>query len=107
MPGTPRTSDAGHVGWQARTLYKKLLLAADLGLAGAYAAAWGSGYATNKRDGSFTWGTMADLRVGIPWGRFRFWIATRGTWWVRVQTVQIDAKTSAGSARHDLPSWGV
>jgi hypothetical protein len=48
-----------------------------------------------------------DLLVTIPWGRFRIWIAARGTWWVRAQTMQVDAKTNAGSARHDLPSWGV
>lgn len=95
------------LGGQVRTVFKKLLLAADLGLAGAYVAAWGSGYATNKSDGSFTWGPMADLRVGIPWGRFRLWIGARGDWWVRAQTMQIDAKTNAGSARHDLPSWDV
>lgn len=95
------------LGAQARTMYRKLLLAADLALAGAYAAAWGSGYATDKSDGSFTWGPVADLRAGIPWGRFRLWLAVRGQWWVRAQTMQIDAKTNAGSARHDLPSWDV
>jgi hypothetical protein len=100
-----RTSAA--LGVQARAMYKRLLLAADLGLAAAYSAAWGSGYASNKSDGSFTWGPVADLRVGIPWGRYRFWIAARTEWWVRPQSVQIDAKTPAGSARHDLPSWDV
>lgn len=93
------------LGVQARTVYRRLLLAADLGISGAYVAAWGSGYATNKTDGSFAWGPTAGLRAGIPWGRFRWWIAARGGWWVRGQSMQIDAKTHAGSARFDLPAW--
>jgi hypothetical protein len=93
------------LGVQARTTYRRLLLAADLGISGAYVAAWGSGYATNKTDGSFAWGPTAGLRAGIPWGRYRLWIAARAAWWVRGQSMQIDAKTHAGSARHDLPAW--
>jgi hypothetical protein len=98
-----RTSAA--VGAQARKTYQRLLLAADLGLALAYTAAWGSGYAKDKTDGSFNWGPVADLRAGIPWGRLRLWIAARASWWVRAETVQVDAKTPAGSARRDLPHW--
>jgi hypothetical protein len=100
-----RTSAA--LGVQARTTFKRLLLAADLALAGAFVAAWGSGYVSNKSDASFTWGPMADLRAGIPWGRCRLWIGARAGWWVRAQSMQIDAKTPAGSARHDLPSLDV
>lgn len=100
-----RTSVA--LGVQARTSTHRLLLAADLGMAGAYSAAWGSGYASNKSDASFTWGPMADLRAGLPWGRFRLWIAARASWWVRGQSLQVDAKTVSGSARQDLPSLGV
>jgi hypothetical protein len=98
-----RTSAA--LGAQARTVFQKLLFAADFGLAAAYTAAWGSGYASDKTDASYTWGPFADLRAGIPWGRFRLWIEARANWWVRPETMQIDAKTSAGSARHDLPAW--
>ena len=98
-----RTSAA--VGAQARKIYKRLLLTADLGLAIAYTAAWGSGYAKDKTDGSFTWGPIADVRAGIPWGRFRLWTAVRAFWWLRPESVQVDARTPAGSARRDLPSW--
>jgi hypothetical protein len=98
-----RTSAA--FGAQGRKVCRRLLLAADLGLALAYTAAWGSGYAKDKTDSSMTWGPVADLRAGIPWGRFRLWIAGRAGWWVRAESLQVDAKTSAGHARHDLPVW--
>lgn len=98
-----RTSAA--FGVQARRNRKGHILAVDLALAGAFVPAWGSGYASNKSDGSFTWGPLADLRAGFPWGRTRLWVALRASFWVRPQSLQIDAKTVAGSARHDLPWW--
>jgi hypothetical protein len=93
------------LGVQARSNRKGHILAVDLALAGAFVPAWGSGYASNKSDGSFTWGPLADLRAGFPWGRARLWVALRANIWVRPQSLQIDAKTSTGSARHDLPWW--
>lgn len=93
------------LGGQARKTYARLFLAADLGLAWAYTAAWGTGYGKDQTDGSFTWGAVASMRAGIPWTRVRLWTAVRAGWWLRGESIQVDARTPAGSVGSELPSW--
>jgi hypothetical protein len=92
------------VGVHARQSFTKLFLAADLGLAGAYTAAWGSGYDQNVSDGSFTWGTAAGARAGISWGRIRLWTDLHLRWWLKGDNVQIDSASPAGQDSARLPS---
>jgi hypothetical protein len=90
-----------HAGRESR----RLLVAADLGLAFAYTAAWGTGYAENRSDRSFTWGPVAGARAGIPWGRFRLWTDLRAWRWVQPESVAIDSAASANITSAILPSW--
>jgi hypothetical protein len=92
------------VGVLARQSFTRLFLAADLGLAGAYTIAWGTGYDQNGSDGSFTWGPAAGARAGIPWGRFRLWTDLHLRWWLKGDTVQIDSASLVGQDSAQLPS---
>lgn len=91
-------------GLLARQSFAKLFVAADLGLAGAYTLAWGSGYDQNGSDGSFSWGPAAGGRVGISWRRFRLWTDLHLRWWLKGDTVQIDSTSLAGQDSAPLPS---
>jgi len=98
-----RASVAGSV--QARHAYDRFYVAADAGLAGAFTAAWGTGYTQDLRDSSFTWGPVVGARAGIPWGRFLLWIDLRGHWWARGDSVRVDSTSAAWIDTVALPSW--
>jgi hypothetical protein len=89
----------------ARHTWRVPFVAADLGLAGAYTSAWGTGYATNRTDHSFTWGPVAGARAGIVWGRFLLWTDLRGWRWSQRESVQVDSTASSASASASLPTW--
>ena len=93
------------VALHARHASRGPFVAADLGLAFAYTAAWGTGYAENRSDYSITWGPVAGARAGIPWGRFRLWTDLRVWRWFPSESVQIDSTASANSTSAALPSW--
>jgi hypothetical protein len=93
------------LGAQSRKTYQKAFLAADLGLACAYTAAWGSGYGRTKPTDPSTGGAVAGVQGGIPSGRLRLWLAVRAGSWARPESIQVDAKTSAGSSSSELPFW--
>jgi hypothetical protein len=67
--------------------------------------AWGQGYVANQSDWSPTWGLVAGIRAGVPWGRIRLWIDTRALKWLREQSVQIDPITTGTPIATQLPSW--
>jgi len=89
----------------ARHRSKRPFAAADLGLALSFAAAWGTGYAENRSDRSVTWGPVAGIRAGIPWGRVRLWTDLRGWRWFHSESVQIDSTSSNNSTSAALPTW--
>lgn len=93
------------VALHARHSWRRPLVAADLGLAIAYTAAWGTSYAENRRDQSFTWGPVAGARAGIPWGRFRLWTDLRVWRWFPSESVQVDSTASDSSTSVALASW--
>jgi hypothetical protein len=92
-------------GAQIRRSFERFFLAADMGLAGALTVAWGTGYAEDRSDHSFTWGPVAGARAGISWGRFLLWLDLRGHWWARGDSVRIDSPSAAWVDNVDLPSW--
>lgn len=98
-----RTSAA--VALHARHALGRPFVAADLGLAIAYTAAWGTGYAVNRRDRAITWGPVAGARAGIPWGHFQLWAEARVCRWFPGDSVQIDSGASDNSTSAVLPSW--
>lgn len=94
------------VALYARHTSRRPFVAADLGLALAYTAAWGTGYAENRSDRSMTWGPVAGARTGIPWGRFRVWTDLRVRRWFHSESVQIDSTSSDnGTSAAASPSW--
>jgi len=92
-------------GLHGRLEFARFFLASDVGLAGAYTTAWGTGYTSNTTDGAFTWGPAAGLRVGLPWGRSRLWIDSRARWWAKGDSVQIDSPSAAWVESAELPRW--
>lgn len=93
------------LGATKRHRSERFFLAGDLGVAGAFTTAWGTGYEQDRSDHSFTWGPVAGVRAGLPWGRFLFWTDVRGHWWVRGDSVRIDSSSAAWVETADLPSW--
>lgn len=93
------------VGLHARHSAERWFLAADLGLSLALTSAWGTGYTNDGSDRSFTWGPVAGVRAGSPWGRFRLWSELRGRWWVKGDSVRIDSPSAAWVDNAELPSW--
>ena len=93
------------VALHARHTSQKPFVAADLGLAFAYTAAWGTDYAKNQSDRSFTWGPIAGVRAGIPWGRLRLWTDLRVSRWLHDESVQIDSTSSDIGKSMALPAW--
>jgi hypothetical protein len=93
------------VALHARHTLGRPFVAADLGLAIAYTAAWGTSYAVNRSDRAVTWGPVAGARAGIPWGRLRLWTDVRVCRWFPGDSVQIDSGASTSSASAILPSW--
>jgi hypothetical protein len=79
----------------------RLILSADAGAAVAYTSAHGTGYQENQTDGSVTYGPMAGLRAGIPWGRVRVWVDGRLFKWLYGQTVEVEGVAATAA----LPSW--
>jgi hypothetical protein len=89
----------------ARWAMRRLSLDGELGGVAALTYAWGQGYVANQSDWSPTWGLVAGIRAGVPWGRIRLWIDTRALKWLREQSVQIDPITTGTPIATQLPSW--
>ena len=99
------TRMAAEVALKGSLAGKSFFLSADGGLAGAYTHAWGQGYAWNQNDESFTYGLVAGVRAGIPWGSFRIWTDLRAVQWLRTQSVQIDSDLGGPLTNVSLPTW--
>jgi len=99
------TRVAASVALNAVLARKKFFISGDGGLAGAYTLAWGQGYAVNQTDQSFTYGLVAGVRAGIPWGRLRLWTDLRAAKWLYDQSVQIDSDFGGPVTRISLPTW--
>lgn len=101
-PGTTifrRTSASASL--LGRLVVRKLIFSADAGAALAYTSAQGSDYQENQADASLTYGLVAGLRAGVPWGRVRIWIDGRVFKWLYGQTVEVEGVASTAA----LPSW--
>jgi hypothetical protein len=92
-------------GLHARYALGTPFVGADLGLALAYTAAWGTGYAVNRSEQTMSWGPVAGVRAGVPWGQFRLWTDLRVWKWFPGESVQIDSNASDNSTSVVLPSW--
>jgi len=95
------------VGLDARWARRRFILDGELGGVAGLSYAWGQGYVTNQSDWSPTWGLVAGIRAGVPWGRARIWIDIRAFKWLREQSVQIDPVTTGNATTTQLPSWDV
>lgn len=93
------------LGLYARHAVGRPFVAADLGLALAYTAAWGTGYAVNRSEQSMSWGPVAGVRAGFPLGQFRLWTELRTWRCFPGESVQIDSSASDSSTSAVLPSW--
>jgi len=93
------------VGLDARWARRRFSLDGELGAVATLTYAWGQGYVANQSDWSPTWGLVAGMRAGVPWGRARIWIDIRACKWLREQSVQIDPVTTGTAITANLPSW--
>jgi hypothetical protein len=84
---------------------RRLFLDGTFGGVAALTYAWGQGYVANQSDWSPTWGLVAGIRAGVPWGRARIWIEICALKWLREQSVQIDPVTTGNATTTQLPSW--
>jgi hypothetical protein len=89
----------------ARWAMRRFFLDGALGGVAALTCAWGQDYVANQSDWSPTWGLVAGIRAGVPWGRTRIWIDMRAVKWLREQRVQIDLVTTGTATSANLPSW--
>jgi hypothetical protein len=89
----------------ARWARRRFFLDGELGGVAGLSYAWGQGYVANQSDWSPTWGLVAGIRAGVPWGRTRIWIDMRACKWLREQSVQIDPVTTGNAITANLPSW--
>jgi hypothetical protein len=93
------------VGLVARWARRRFFLDGELGGVAGLSYAWGQGYVADQSDWSPTWGLVAGIRAGVPWGRTRIWIDMRACKWLREQSVQIDPVTTGAAITASLPSW--
>jgi hypothetical protein len=89
----------------ARWAMRSFFLDGELGGVAGLSYAWGQGYVANQSDWSPTWGLVAGIRAGVPWGRTRIWLDMRACKWLREQSVQMDPVTTGTAITANLPSW--
>jgi hypothetical protein len=91
--------------FDAHWAMRRFFLDGTFGGVAALTYAWGQGYIANQSDWSPTWGLVAGMRAGVPWGRARIWLEMRALKWLREQSVQIDPVTTGNATTTQLPSW--
>ena len=103
--GTTRwTRAAANVAVNGRLTLHRLVVSADLGLAGApFASA--DGYSVDQGSEALTGGLVAGVRLALPWRRMRIWTDVRAYKWLFPQTIAFDAVTGGRVATVELPSF--
>ncbi len=104
--GTTRwTRAAANVAVNGRLTLHRLVVSADLGLAGAYTFASADGYSVDQGSEALTGGLVAGVRLALPWRRMRIWTDVRAYKWLFPQTIAFDAVTGGRVATVELPSF--
>jgi len=111
-PGTTRwTRAAASIAIEGRLPLRGLIVAADLGLAGAYTLTSGHGYSINQTSDALTGGFVAGARLTVPRRRMRIWTDLRAYKWLFPQALAFDAPTGERLATVAFPSldfqWAV
>jgi hypothetical protein len=105
-PGAIRwTRAAANIAINGRLTLHRLVLSADLGLAGAYTFTSAYGYSIDQGSDALTGGLVAGVRLAVPWRRMRIWTDVRAYKWLFPQTIAFDALTGGRVATVELPSF--
>jgi hypothetical protein len=95
------------VGASATYHYQRpyLFASGDVGVVGTFTHAQGAGYEPNRSDSATNWGGLAELRAGLPLGRFRLWSSARGLRLVHAETVKVQSISPRPANTVGLSSW--
>jgi hypothetical protein len=108
---TSWTRAAASIALNGRLTLRRLVVAVDAGLAGAYTFTSGHGYAIAQGAQALTGGLVAGARLALPWRRMRIWTEVRAYQWLFPQTVALDTTAGDRVATLALPSsdfqWAV
>ena len=104
---TSWTRAAASVAINGRVTLRHLFVAADVGLAGAYAFTSAQGYSMGHSSEAITGGFVGGTRLEVPWRRWRIWTDFRVYKWLFPQTITFDALAGDRLATVDLPSFDI
>lgn len=88
------TRAAANLTLNSRLTVRGLAVSVDAGLAGAYTATAGQGYAITQGSEALTAGLVAGARLALPWRRLYIWTEIRAYRWLFPQSVAVDAAGS-------------
>jgi hypothetical protein len=77
----------------------------DVGLAGTFTRAQGTGYEPNQSNSTMNLGGLADLRGGLRLGRFGLWLNARGLRLVHPETVKVQSTSPGVADSATLNAW--
>jgi len=86
---------------------KHVFASGDVGLAGTFTRAQGSGYEPNQTGWAANVGGAADLRGGFRLGRARLWLNARGLRLAHAETVKIKSTSPGVADSATLSAWDV
>ena len=104
---TSWTRAAASVAINGRITLRRLLVSADLGLAGAYAFTSAQGYSVGHSSEAITGGFVGGTRLEVPWRRWRIGADCRVYKWLFPQTIAFDAAAGDRLATVALPSFDI